>query len=66
MRWRRPAGAAAFRVAVRLRDGRRLDRTQRRSGLTLRGVARRTRGRVTVTALSVAGLPGRPRVARLR
>ena len=64
--WRRVAGAAGYRVSIRLQDGRRLDRTQRRPGLVLRRVARRTRGTVRVSAVSVAGLSGRARAVRLR
>jgi hypothetical protein len=68
IRWARARGAGAYRIAVRLRDRRRLDRMLRPGTrkLVLRGVSRRTRGRVSVRALSPAGVAGPARTTRLR
>jgi hypothetical protein len=68
LRWGRARGAAAYRVSLALRDGRRLSRTvgRRRHRLALHGVARRTAGRLSVRALSGAGIAGPAAGARLR
>jgi hypothetical protein len=68
LRWGSAPGAAAYRVDLRLRDGRQLTMTvgPRRHHLVLRGATRHTAGQLSVRVLSGAGLAGPAASARLR
>ena len=65
-KWRRAKGAKRYLAAIRLKDGRRLSLTTKRTKLTVRDVPGIDSAKLKVAGLKADNTPGRPATAKLK